>query len=115
MTLTDRHYNAHRTLADADSIVRGCQMYQRHPKGSGKYPAALHELVASPFGVGPFVDLPRGFNDPWGNPYRYALVQDEHGNTMPYVWAEREVDGELKLIGAKGTAGGKTVLFGVPR
>jgi hypothetical protein len=103
-----------RALHEAAMLVRACRVYQQRPEAGGKYPAALADLLAPPFGGYPLVDMANGLNDPWGNPYRYAVVQNEKRDPLPYVWAEWVVDGELKLIGAKGAAGG-TVLFGRPR
>ena len=39
--------------------------------------------------------------DPWGKPYRYAVIPNAKGEQEVYVWGERTVDGQLKLLGAK--------------
>ncbi|QJW97834.1 hypothetical protein FTUN_5414 [Frigoriglobus tundricola] len=33
--------------------------------------------------------------------FHYAVAKDERGNLRPYVWAERSVDGKMRVIGTK--------------
>jgi hypothetical protein len=98
----------------ATGLLQACEAYRNHPDGNGKYPMTLADLVAPPFG-GPGGFLKNGRQDlidPWGGQYRLAVVLDEGGEPVPYVWAEREKDGRLVLVGAKKAAGGG-VTFGL--
>ena len=112
---SDRNYMSHSAIDQARYLAIGCEMYYEHPKSGGKYPEKLADLIHPPFGDGPFVeDHSSDLIDPWGNPYKYALVQNENGKWEPYVWAERTVDGKTTLLGAKWTANGEAQLFGLP-
>jgi hypothetical protein len=112
---TDRHFNTQSAINEAGLLIEACQAYRRHPESGGKYPTNLADVIRPPIRSDPFLeDSGRVLIDPWGNPFRYALVPNENGEPEPYVWAERVKDGKLTLIGAKGTAAGKTKLFGLP-
>jgi hypothetical protein len=94
-------------------LLTACEAYRENPKSGNRYPATLAELVEPPFGGGPFLKDPANdLLDPWGNPFKYALVTDGTGKPVPYVWAERTADGKTTLLGAKLTAGGKFEVFG---
>ncbi len=87
------------------AVLKACEAYRNHPNAGDRYPASLAELVHPPWGGSSFLNDPEhDLTDAWGNPFRYAVVLGEDGEAVPYVWAERTVDGRLKLIGAKGRA-----------
>ena len=112
---SDRHQKSHEAISRASDLVLGCQAYSNHPKSGAKYPAALTDLIHSPFGGGPFaLGSEDSCKDPWGNPYKYALVRNEKGEWEPYVWAQRTVNGKTTLLGAMRTVEGQTKLFGMP-
>ncbi len=61
----------------------------------GRWPIQTFDVAAN---------LENGKNDlvdPWGKPYQYVLGEQQPGVTRPYVWAEREVDGKLRVYGSK--------------
>lgn len=97
-------------------LVRACEGYRKHLKGDGKYPATLTELVEPDPKSGRKAMVEGGLVsllDPWGEQYRYAIVETKDG-PVPYVWAEREIDGRLHLIGAR-LAAGEARTFGPNR
>ena len=102
-------------IVDAGFFAQACWSYREHTPGR-KFPAELSDLLLrSPQGIGPFKDMRDDkCDDPWGNPYKYALVPNENGDLEPYVWAESIVDGKLRLYGAKCGADGMVIRFGWP-
>ncbi len=81
-----------RAVADAQVITLAVKTYYLQ---NNRWPVQT-------FDVAPFLEKGKdGLLDPWGEPYKYALSLDEKGNTIPHVWAEREVKGELKVFGNK--------------
>jgi type II secretory pathway pseudopilin PulG len=42
--------------------------------------------------------------DPWGEQYKFAMLEDEKGQEQVYVWSERVVGGETKVYGSKPSA-----------
>jgi hypothetical protein len=70
------------------------------------YPVKLADVL-------PFLDN-KDITDAWGNPFHYALVANAAGELEPYVWAERTHNGKVTLHGAKRTADGRQVVFGLP-
>lgn len=115
---TDTNANPILTAHKARDLVLACRAYRQHPGSGGRYPATLADLLAPPFGGGPLLvegeDPSNVLTDPWGNPFKYALVPNADGEPEPYVWAERTKDGATTLIGAKLTAEGEVVAFGLP-
>lgn len=115
---TDKNANLIWATYKARDLVLACQAYRQHPGSGGKYPATLADLLAPPFGGGPL--LGEGENpkytlmDPWANPFKYAVVLNEAGDPEPYVWAELTRNGATTLVGAKLTAEGEVVAFGLP-
>jgi hypothetical protein len=115
---TDKHYNTFQAAIRAEECVWACRKYSRQPDAGGKYPARLADLLAPPFGGESMLEAweKDSLIDPWGNPYKYALVPNADGTPEPYVWTEREAPhGRTTLIGAKLTAQGEVVAFGLPR
>jgi len=113
-TISDRHYSTHVTTQHAEHLAAACRAYYQHSPDK-KYPAKLTDLLKPPGDIGPLVHNPdEAFLDAWGQPFRYALVPNEDGELEPYVWTERTRNGRTKLIGAKYTADGKKVVFGLP-
>jgi hypothetical protein len=104
-------------IFEVKRIIYACEAYRFSPSNTGnKPPAKLADLIHPPFEGGPFVrDAEADLLDPWGNPYRYALVPSAEGKFDAYVWSERVVDGRLTLIGAKLQADGGTHFFGLPK
>jgi hypothetical protein len=94
-------------------ILVSCEAYRENPASGNRYPADLSELHNPPFGGPSFLhNGEQDLIDPWGNPYRYAVVKSRKGGPEIYVWSEHNRDGKLKLVGAKRTGDGKTELFG---
>jgi hypothetical protein len=108
---------AAQAVAQSQSAVRACEQYRNHPANPdrGKYPTALADLAKQPFIKDSFLlGGEEALRDPWGNPYRYAVVKNATSEDEVYVWSERLVDGKLKLLGAKRTANGEIEKFGLP-
>lgn len=101
-TYSDKHYMTHKTISDAANIVG--ELYLQKNAGR-EYPVKLTDFK--------LIDV-TSRNDAWGNPFRYALVTNEAGEIEPHVWSERTIDGKTRLIGAKVTADGTVVRFGLP-
>lgn len=103
-----------RAVLQARSLLTACEVYRARPESDDKYPATLRDLVKPPWGGGAFLRNPQeNLLDPWGNPFKYAVVQTDGGEPELYVWAERTADGKTRLIGAKRTASGATTHFGL--
>jgi hypothetical protein len=116
-SMTDKYYNTHKAIAQSRFLVGMCEAYRNYSANPqrGKYPATLTELVKPPFDGGQFVvEGERDLIDPWGNPYRYAVIPNAKGEQEVYVWCERTVNGKLTLHGAKRRADGEIELFGRP-
>jgi hypothetical protein len=90
----------------ARRIASACEEYRRHPGSGGKYPGALSDLIKPPFGGSSCLHGAQDLIDPWGRPFRYAVVKHADGEEV-YVWGERAVEGGLRLVGAKLTTDGK--------
>ncbi len=112
----DMNWSASRVTFDTTEIAHACGAYRNSEKNAGKkFPTTIDDLIRPmPGGGGPFLDVrPSDLIDPWGNPYRYAVVTSANGEQEVYVWAERIVDGKLKLLGAKCCADGEVRRFGL--
>jgi len=100
-------YRHGKAIHESSRFVQACWIYREHTPGQ-KFPAKLSEVL-------PLMELRDDkSDDPWGNPYKYALVPNEKGELEPYVWAETIVDGKLKLHGAKCKSDGTVIRFGFP-
>src|SRR3954449_12969308 len=68
-------------LLGAKRVLQACEAYHDNPDNTGKrYPTALADLVPPPFGGGAFLrDGDRDLIDPWGHPYRYAVITNANG------------------------------------
>lgn len=103
---------SHQAVLQAKGLILACEAY--HAQSGEKYPTKLADLIVPPFGGSSFVrNGEDDLLDPWGRPFKYAVVPDGNGDPEVYVWAERTVDGKLLFIGAKRTASGRTELFGL--
>jgi hypothetical protein len=112
---SDRNQMSHEAIAHCRATLLACEAYYQHPGSGKKYPSSLTDLVEPPFGGPSFLRTGQtDLIDPWRNPYRYAVVKTASGDTELYVWAERVVNGKLKLLGAKMRPGGQTEVFGLP-
>src|SRR5262245_13183671 len=70
----------------ASGLLSACEAYRMHPAAKGKFPATLADLVTPPFGGTGYLKYgPQDLIDPWGNPYRYAVVPDDRGEPVAYV------------------------------
>ncbi len=107
----DRHYLIYKSILRAEMLASSCEGYRLT---TGKYPATLADLLQPPFDHRPSLESPKDLRDFWGNPYQYALVENEEGGLEPFVWTERVVDGRTELYGARRRADGTIVRFGVP-
>lgn len=114
--MSDRHYSTHKSISRASGVIGACLDYRRHPKSGGRYPVSLDELEHPPFPSDPLpaFSTERELRDGWGKRLRYALVINEKGEAEPHAWAERVVNGKTHLCGAKATATGEVVMFGLP-
>jgi hypothetical protein len=63
-------------------IVKACKAYRDHPASGGQYPEKLALLLRPSFveGVAFLETGERGLIDPWGNPFKYALVVRHYCN-----------------------------------
>jgi hypothetical protein len=98
---------------DAEAILRAYRAYSA--KSGGQYPGRLADLVNPPWGGQALIVHPNRdpLIDPWGNSYKYALVPNENGQLEPQVWAERTNNVTITLHGARLSADGTTVQFGL--
>jgi hypothetical protein len=114
---SDKNYNLYKAIIRSEELLLMCEEYS-HSGSDKKYPSSLADLVTPPFGGSPNLrDTPQHYIiDPWGNPYKYAMVKNAQGKTELYVWTECVVKGKLKLLGAKMIADGSMsiVRFGHP-
>lgn len=100
-------------IEQSRTLVRACEAYRIKNRAEGKYPSRLLDLVEPPNGRTAVIDGGKlALLDPWGEQYRYALVETKDG-PIPHLWFEREIGGRLHLIGVKFVAG-KVVQFGPP-
>lgn len=112
---TDRYQNTHLSIHRARSVIEASVTYRQVAAAGGKYPASLDDLLRPAFGGRPLLEgADRDTIDGWGHRLRYAVVVNEKGEGEAYAWAERTVNGKTHLCGAKGTADGTVVLFGLP-
>ncbi|HJZ53473.1 MAG TPA: hypothetical protein VKE74_00855 [Gemmataceae bacterium] len=103
-----------RAVLQAEGLIAACEAFREHPDSGKKYPATLAELVNPPWGGSSYLKhREQDLIDPWGNPFKYAIVPNEKGEPEVYVWTELTRDGKTTLLGAKQTADGKTHLFGL--
>jgi hypothetical protein len=93
------------SIIRANQLAEACRAF-RAKSPTNSYPTRLEEVI-------PFLDNP-DLTDAWGNPFHYALDRNANGDLEPYVWAERVRDGKVTIHGAKRTADGHRVLFGLP-
>jgi hypothetical protein len=101
---TDRHYSTYLSIMDAESLARA-SFYKN--KRDGRFPTQL-SVVRSGSDI-----AEHRLIDPWGKPYRYAVVPNEAGELEPYVWTERiDANGQATMIGAKVRPDGTVVRFG---
>ena len=109
----DKNARANQAMFQASRLVEACEAYREAKYSEREYPATLADLLTPPFGGPPFLlNGAEGLIDPWGKPYRFAVIRHESGGTEVYVWAERTVDGRTRLFGAKRTDRGTIELFG---
>jgi hypothetical protein len=94
-------------------LAEACREYSENPQAEGKYPEKLADLLAPRWGGPPLIDPVPALTDPWGDPYFFTVTVDERGRREPYVWMERTVDEKFTLVGAKWSADGKAVTFGI--
>ena len=92
-----------KALLQCKVLLQACEAYQLNAANNGAAPPlALVDLVKPPFAKNSY--LPNGEKDlldPWGKVFKYATVPDADGALQPYVWCERTVDGQTKVIGTK--------------
>jgi hypothetical protein len=83
------------------ALVAACESYAANPANEpGQYPEKLTELDAPRFQKASFLkNGKKDLLDPWGKEFKYELVEAEKGAKVPYVWAERDVDGKTKVYG----------------
>ena len=88
--------NEGRVRADTQVIIKGLQTYYTQ---NGRWPARLADM-ANLFEKGA-----DAFKDPWGNEYKFEIgtktLPDGMVVEAPYVWAERKVGDQVKVIGTK--------------
>jgi hypothetical protein len=112
-TTYDGYSKSDQAVMQAANLTQVCEAYRVHPNSGKKYPATLADLASPPFGGSSFLKYGKDdLIDPWGNPFKYAIVPNEKGEPEVYVWTERIVDEKLMLLGAKRTADGETHVFG---
>lgn len=109
--VSDRHQTTHLTIHHAEYVVRVCVAY--HAKSGGKYPTTLNDLLRPQFNGEPFLEEWQTL-DGHGKRLRFAVVVNENDEAEVFAWGERDVDGKTHLCGAKATADGTLVLFGLP-
>jgi hypothetical protein len=98
----------------ASDVAEACESY-RSNSPSHSHPASLDDLRKPLPGFGLLLaDPEHDLCDHWGNPFRYAVVPDADGQPEVYVWFELTSDGKTTLHGAKRTAHGKLIRFGLP-
>jgi hypothetical protein len=116
MQKTDMNYNENMAIIHAEALTASCRAYYLSPRSGGTYPAKLADVIDPPFGGSGFVDGgdKSKLIDCWGQQYKYAVNLTELGEPEFYVWAERVIDGELRMHGVKRTAAGTVVRFGAP-
>ncbi len=113
-TRTDRNYNSAKTISQTREIARACAYYRDWKRNPGnKLPTTLSDLIRPPWGGERFLDSEYQLIDPWGQPYRYTALTNVKGEQEVYVWSERTVGGQLKLLGAKRRADGAIETFGL--
>jgi hypothetical protein len=102
-------------LLNTQNIAKACREYSKHPAAAGRFPGKLHDLISPPFEAKSFIDGGRrAIIDPWGKPYKYAIVPNPDGVPEVYIWTDWADDRAITLRGAKVTAEGEIVLFGRP-
>jgi hypothetical protein len=103
-----------KTLLQAHSVLQACEAYRNDPANSGKkLPVTLTDLLRPSFTDKSFLrNGEADLLDRVGNPLRYAVVINRNGEQEVYVWGERIMDGQLKLVGAKRKANGEIEVFG---
>ena len=104
-------------ISQSKLLLQMCEYYRDHSANPqrGKFPTTLAELAKPPFDGAQFLTKgERDLIDPWGNPYRYAVIPNTKGEPEVYVWGERTKNGKLTLHGAKRRADGEIELFGRP-
>jgi hypothetical protein len=113
---SDGYYSTHRSIANAKWVMFACLAYRDvYPESGGKFPATLEELLNPPSGSrSPLESGEQELQDGWGKRLRYAVVLDENGKQEAYAWSERIVRDRTHLCGAKCTADGRIVMFGLP-
>lgn len=92
-----------RALERIAVLLQACEAYKMSPANQeDEFPSKLDELISPPWGGGGFLKGGKmGLLDPWGEPFKYALVKGKDGKPVPYVWSERTVDGKVKVVGTK--------------
>lgn len=99
-----------RSIAHARAAIEACQIYR---KLEDKYPDSFSELSEPKFNGNAI--LLEGYElDGWRRPLRYAVVLNDKGEEEPHVWTECRLNGNLSLVGAKGTLDGKVLNIGRP-
>jgi hypothetical protein len=103
-----------RAVFQAQGIHQACEAYRNDPANPDKkLPNTLTDLIRPSFGDRSFLrNGEADLHDPWGHPFRYAVVRNLNGEQEVYVWSERAGNGGLILVGAKRQANGEIELFG---
>src|SRR5262245_28386923 len=63
------------------NVVKACRAYQAI---NDKYPSNLSDLIGTDGNRALLDGGEQAILDPWGKPYKYALVQIENGDFEPY-------------------------------
>jgi hypothetical protein len=90
-------------------ILAACEAYYAHPKSKKTYPDQLANLLTPPFGGSSFLkNGTEDLIDPWGGPFQLGIDTTRakvNGKDVevqrPYVWAERTIDGKVRVFGTK--------------
>lgn len=100
-------------ISSAVHILKACHAYAKHPETGGQPPMNLNGLIEPKFGGRAFLEGGKtALTDPWGRPFRYASVSNDHGEMEYYVWTERTNPSSLTIVGAKLTTDGTVLAIG---
>jgi hypothetical protein len=90
------------------NIIKACRSYHVMEE---KFPSTLSVLIGAD-GTRPYLEGgAKAIVDPWGKPFKYALIGNDSNEMEPYVWSERLTDGKLAIIGIKYTKDAKYLWF----
>jgi hypothetical protein len=91
-------------LLQARSLASACEAYAANPGNPkpAQHPQKLADLVAPPFVKAGFLKNGKAdLFDPWGQEFKYEVVEVKDGVKLPYVWTERTVGGKTTVYGQK--------------